>query len=199
METSFPFNIALFHAINAGPDANPITIAIARVIASYSPGVVIVLLLLVWFRQGAQERRALMVAGVAMLAGLAVNFAFASLIYAPRPFEMGVGRTLLAHRLETSFPSDHVTFLLSLGFGLVASRGMPHLAWLLVGVGVVTAWARIYLGVHFPLDMAGSTLISVVVAALSAALAGILDGFFFARVERLHSALFSRFFKDGER
>ncbi|TCS61639.1 phosphatase PAP2 family protein [Varunaivibrio sulfuroxidans] len=199
METHFPLNVALFHAINADPDASPIIVNIARVIASSSPEVVIVLLLLVWFRHGAAERRALMVAGVATLAGLAINFIFASTMYAPRPFELGIGRTLLAHRLETSFPSDHVTFLLSLGFGLLASRGMPRLAWVLIGVGVATAWARVYLGVHFPLDMAGSAVISLSVALLSATLAGHLDGIFFARVERVHRALVSRFAKTGKK
>lgn len=193
METHFPLNIALFQAINAGADANSLVVAIARLVASYSPYAVIALLLFVWFRQGVTQRRALMVAGVAMLAGLAVNFTFASLMYAPRPFELEIGHTLLAHRPETSFPSDHVTFLLSLGFGLFATRVMPRLAWTLVGIGAATAWARVYLGVHFPLDMAGSTVISLAVAALSVKSARLLDAPFFDRVERLHSALFSRF------
>jgi undecaprenyl-diphosphatase len=35
------------------------------------------------------------------------------------------------------------------------------------GLGLATAWARIYLGVHFPLDMAGAFVIALIGAAVA--------------------------------
>jgi undecaprenyl-diphosphatase len=38
--------------------------------------------------------------------------------------------------------------------------------------GIAIAWARIYLGVHFPLDMVGAAIVAVLCAWLVRAMAG---------------------------
>ena len=193
METSYPLNLKLFNLINASQNANHVVVLMAKALAVFSPWLVIAILVWLWIFKTAEIRRSLMIAGVALGIGLAVNFTLAFLFYASRPFELGIGQSLLTHSLETSFPSDHATFLWSLGFGLIITR---PLRWLGVGIsclGFAVAWARVYLGVHFPLDMLASLLIascSVVVAKL---LAGKLNGIFFQPVERINGMLLSAF------
>lgn len=189
MEATFPWNLTLFHLINASAAPNGAIVLMAKGLAVFTPWIAVGILLLYWFRRTPEIRRSLMIAGVALGFALAVNFSLASAMYEPRPFVLGIGNTLLVHGPETSFPSDHATFLWSLGFGLLMSRSLPVLGIFVCVLGGATAWARVYLGVHFPLDMAASFIISLIAAVLARALAGKLEGVLFQPVERLNGAL----------
>lgn len=199
MEAAFPWNIALFELINASDTPLDAIVLIARGSAIFTPWLVICVLILFWLFGTANTRRSLMVAGVTLGFGLVVNFAIAYAVYVPRPFELAIGNTLLAHGQETSFPSDHATFLWSLGFGLLTTRPLRRPGVVILGLGLATAWARVYLGVHFPLDMAASFIISVFAAALARGLAGKLDGVLFHPVERLHGVLLKAFRRSREK
>jgi len=197
MELSFPWNLALFGFINAPEGANDAVVLIAKAFAVFSPWLVIGILVWRWFSGSIEIRRSLMIAGIALGLGLVVNFSIAFLIYVPRPFEMGIGNSLLSHGLETSFPSDHVTFLLSLGFALLFTRTLRWYGGVISGLGIVVAWARIYLGVHFPLDMAASFLIAFFAALIARALSEKLDEVFFQPVERINTTLLKLIFRNN--
>jgi undecaprenyl-diphosphatase len=100
---------------------------------------------------------------------LAIAFTIAALWHHPRPADLGLGHVLMAHEPETSFPSDHATFLWAIGFGLVATRAWRGWGWVVSGLGFSAAWARVYLGVHFPLDMVGAFIIALLGAAVARA------------------------------
>ncbi len=101
---------------------------------------------------------------VAML-GMAANQAIGALWPHPRPFMIGLGHAWMLHAADSSFPSDHMTVFGGIGLTLlfdgVAAWGI---ATLLAGLGV--AWARVFLGVHFPLDMAGALAVAVIAYAV---------------------------------
>jgi membrane-associated phospholipid phosphatase len=63
---------------------------------------------------------------------------------------------------SNSFPSGHVSFAVALGFALyLLARGTRWGAGTAVGGGVmalVVAWSRLYIGVHYPSDVAASFL-----------------------------------------
>lgn len=194
METAFPFNMKMFDLFNATATPNAATVLIAKGLAVFAPWLVIGILVLVWFLGTVDARRSLMIAGVAL--GLVGNFSIAFLTYVPRPSERGLGNTLLSHGHETSFPSDHATFMWSLGFGLIMTRPLLRLGAFIIGLGLATAWARVYLGVHFPLDMAASLTISVLAASLAKIFAGKLEGLLIQPVERVNAGLMRRFKAD---
>jgi len=187
METSFPWNISLFNALNASDTPGEFVLMAAKGLAIFSPWLVIVILILFWVFGTADSRRALMAAGVALGLGLAINFSIAFLVYVPRPFELGVGNSFLTHSLETSFPSDHMTFLGSLGFGLLLTSPLRRLGGGIISLGLATAWARIYLGVHFPLDMVASFVISLFAALMSRFMSSTLDRILFQPIEHLNT------------
>lgn len=54
--------------------------------------------------------------------------------------------------------------------GCPAVSGIPLLA-----VASLTAWARVYSGIHFPFDMAGSLVVGLASAALMRRIAGRLN------------------------
>lgn len=189
MENSIPWNLDLFHLLNASLAPGQGMLLFLDIVAQDTPYIVLAMLGLVWFVAGNEVRRSLMAGGVSLAIGLAVNFAIAAVIYVPRPFEAGFGHTFLAHAPETSFPSDHATFLWSLGLGLLVTRRLRWLGFIVSLVGAATAWARVYLGVHFPLDMLASLLISLAAAATTHSSHRWLDDHLFRRVERIYAKL----------
>lgn len=194
MELSFPLNKTLFNLINASQNADHVIVLIAKTLAVFSPWLVIAILVWLWVFKTAEIRRCLMIAGVALGIGLAVNFTLAFLYYVPRPFELGIGQSLLTHSLETSFPSDHATFLWSLGLGLIITRPLRRLGVAIICLGFAVAWARVYLGVHFPLDMLASLLIASCSAVTAKLLAGKLNGIIFLPVERINGVILNTIF-----
>jgi undecaprenyl-diphosphatase len=162
-----PVNAFFFLAVNAGPYPPALVLALARLLANRAVPAGAALFIALWIRGTPARRGDLLTATVAMLLGLAVNQAIGLFYFYPRPFMVGLGHQYLAHAPDNSFPSDHATFLWSLGFSLLALGTFPVSAALLLAAGAAVAWARIYLGVHFPLDMAGSLVVSLLVTRLT--------------------------------
>lgn len=79
--------------------------------------------------------------------------------YHPRPFVMEVGRTLIYHAPNGSFSSDHMLIFSSIAFSYLFSAQRKLGIFLLIMAWLV-AWSRVYLGVHFPLDMLGAFLMA---------------------------------------
>lgn len=165
-------NRALFLAINAGAHPPAAILFAARALAQGLVPVAVLQFLFAWVRGDRTRRGALLTATLAMLVGLGVNELIGLVYFHPRPFMIGLGHQYLAHPPDNSFPSDHGTFLWSLGFGLLAAGGAAALGTWLVLAGFAVAWARVYLGVHFPFDMAGAFLVALAMAALVRALHG---------------------------
>jgi len=177
------------HLINAPASPDSSIVLIAKGFAVLSPWLVIGVLVLYWLLGTAEIRQSQMVAGIALLMGLAVNFTLGALFYVPRPFELGIGTNFLALAMDSSFPSDHATFLWALGLSLSMNRPLRGVGMAIVALGLATAWGRVYLGVHFPLDMLAPLLIPVLAAGLAQVPAGKLDRCFYLPVEHLNSKL----------
>lgn len=154
-------NQSLFLLLNAAPGASEIVVETARFLADSLIWVVPAGLILGWMRGSSATRQVLIAATVSGLAGLLINQLIGLVWYHPRPFEAGIGQTQIQHVQDSSFPSDHLTLIWAIAFSLLLHE-QPRLAgWALVLLGVPVAWARIYLGVHFPLDMLGAALVAL--------------------------------------
>lgn len=160
----------IFLIIDAPAHPAPALVILADIAASWLVYAVMLLMVGLWV-WGAPDRRGALLAtaaGAAMALGL--NQLLGMLWYEPRPFVIGLGHTLIAHAADNSFPSDHASFIWSTGLGLAATGVARRWA---VGVcigGWLAAWARIFLGVHFPIDMATSLLVALLAAGVARAL-----------------------------
>lgn len=101
------------------------------------------------------ERLKLLEAGAMVFLAMAAAYVVRSFWPHPRPFMLGLGHTLAAHAPTASFPSFHATFLFSLGLGLLVC-GCARSGAIILSLGFLGAWARIFIGVHFPFDMIGA-------------------------------------------
>ncbi|MCW8995161.1 MAG: undecaprenyl-diphosphatase [Psychromonas sp.] len=160
-----PLNQTLFLLINAGAHPNFIMVMFAKVLAELPIWLIPVLLIMGWLSGDALMRKAFLASAISAGFALSVNQLLGLFWQHPRPLMMGLGHTLIAHAADSSFPSDHMTLICSVAFSLLWHSGSRPAGIILLCCSLFVAWARIYLGVHFPLDMVGS----VVVAAVSAA------------------------------
>lgn len=183
-------NEALFLLINASADPNALLVAMAKVFANQLIWLAPLALVLGWLRGSEPVRRLMLEATVSALAGLLINQAIGLFWQTPRPFVLGIGNTLIPHAPDSSFPSDHLTLMWSVAFSFLMHQRPRFAGVLLALLGLPMAWARIYLGVHFPLDMAGAALVSV----LSAYLCFREQGWYMNSIYRWTMALYRRLF-----
>lgn len=158
--------------------------------------------------------------GLAVALALAFNLALGDLIAEPRPFvsHPGAVHLLVAHAADASFPSDQSAVASALASMLVLYVPLAAWAWLrqlkqvprplrmrglqllaasvllaLVAVGAVgmIGLARVYVGVHYPADIAGGVSCGLLAAGLLTALRPWVTSFLDRGIhlaERLHFA-----------
>ena len=160
-------NRSLFLTLNASAGLAGISLNLAIGAAKYSIVVLIGILIWCWVLGKSDYRNLLIHVVIAVVPALAVNYAVGLAFFHPRPFMIGLGHTYLAHLPEASFPSDHATFMWTIAFGLLYWSPTRPSSWIALLLAALTSWARIFLGVHFPFDIAGSMVVALIsVAAL---------------------------------
>jgi undecaprenyl-diphosphatase len=82
----------------------------------------------------------------------------AHLYYDPRPFVVGHFTPLIPHAPDNGFPSDHV-LLLSAIASIISFYGRK-IAIILWIITILVAIARVFSGIHHPIDVLGSIMIS---------------------------------------
>jgi undecaprenyl-diphosphatase len=100
-----------------------------------------------------------------------------------RPFMDHHVTQLVAHDPGASFPSDHTTAAAAAGFGLLLTR-FRRTGGAVLAMALLIGFARVYVGVHYPLDILGG-LVTALLGALVCVAAR-------ATLERRSSALVLR-------
>lgn len=159
-------NQQLFLWLNATPQTPAIAITVASLVAEWFIYLLPLMLGLMWLAGSRPTRITALKALLSALLALGLGQVIGYLWPHPRPFMIGLGHTWLNHAPETSFPSDHATLCFSIGCALLLARWYKlGLATLLVGL--LVGGARVYLGVHFPLDIGGALLLALPCAWLT--------------------------------
>ena len=152
-------NLSLFSWINASPEASNTSIHFAIFIANDLLYCIILLFAWFWLRGNYDTKKQILKAFIFTSIAILISQCISHVYYHPRPFVMEVGRTLIYHAPNGSFPSDHMLIFSSIAFSYLFSAQRKPGIFLLIMAWLV-AWSRVYLGVHFPLDMLGAFLLA---------------------------------------
>ena len=152
-------NLSLFSWINASPEASNTSIHFAIFIANDLLYCMILLFAWFWLRGNYDTKKQILKAFIFTSIAILISQCISHVYYHPRPFVMEVGRTLIYHAPNGSFPSDHMLIFSSIAFSYLFSAQRKLGIFLLIMAWLV-AWSRVYLGVHFPLDMLGAFLLA---------------------------------------
>jgi len=138
--------------------------------ANYGVVVFAALLLMGWWRARRRADPSVMAAAlwapVATALAVAINQPIVALVAEPRPYTAIPGILVLAHHsTDPSFPSDHAVMA-----GAVAASLFTFdllLGEIAAVAAVLMAFARVYIGAHFPTDVVVGLGLGVVVAIVS--------------------------------
>lgn len=122
-------------------------------------------LAVLWLTGRESNQRAVFFACLsAAIALIAAGWLISPWVNHSRPFVDHAVHQLVPHAPDPSFPSDHSTFAFSLAFILCFLNRRIGLFMLLLAC--LTGIARVYVGVHYPGDIAGAILLSLMVSQI---------------------------------
>jgi len=160
-------NMVIFEWIHSGAGTRPVMDGLAVFFGEGGPFLVAVLFVVLWFFAGKSKKLALLDATWAAILGLGINQLIGLFYFHPRPYMTGLCAPLFPHSPETSFPSDHATLMFAAAFYLLLARCWAACSIPLLAVALLTAWGRVYSGIHFPFDMAGSVVVGLMSVGLT--------------------------------
>ena len=170
------WDLSLFRILNEVPAAAASVLTPLSHV--FRPAGIIVVILLAVVYVVARNRSVLPVATGVVAAGLAWALANAAKAIAnrARPYQVMADAVLRQHPAHgTSFPSSHTAVTLAVALALVPFLARP-LAATGIGYAVLIGWSRVYLGVHYPLDiLAGAGIGMAVGGVIWLALRMLLD------------------------
>ncbi len=152
-------NQTVFLRLNADSSTAAWKLNLASVMADYLIYSIPLMLVSLWCWGNESQRAPALKACVVAFVALGINQLLSIVWPHPRPFMMGLGHTFIPHAADSSFPSDHATVFAAMGLTLVFASIRSLAGWTTLLLGICVAWARIFLGVHFPLDMVGGVAI----------------------------------------
>ncbi|MGN6599001.1 MAG: phosphatase PAP2 family protein [Actinomycetes bacterium] len=167
-------NYSLFRDIN-NLSGNPTVDTVMKAAASYLIfGVFAVLAVLCLLRLWRREWRPVIATGAALVLTFVLALVGGALYAEKRPFVTHHVHQLVAHTADQSFPSDHATA----AFG-IALAVWVFLSWrwgaVLFAAALLIGFARVYDGIHYPLDIAGGLVAAAVATAIVAVVVACLD------------------------
>ena len=127
--------------------------------AEYSPYIFIGLEVIIFFILKLKHEA--MFAFYSMLLALGINKIIGVFYFHNRPFMDNIAVVLHEHKPDSSFPSDHTTFMLAISFSLLFYSKSNKLAKYLLFFAFMGGISRIFIGVHYPFDIMGAAIVAI--------------------------------------
>lgn len=122
----------------------------------------IFLIIYFWIKE---EKKLAIILAVGIIAGAVFTYPLKFLIDRDRPYEqIEATRLLTPFENDPSFPSGHTE--MSFLAATIVSQFHPRYSKYLYGFSFLVALSRIYVGVHFPIDVISGAIIGIIIGKL---------------------------------
>ncbi|WP_034170043.1 phosphatase PAP2 family protein [Acinetobacter sp. YZS-X1-1] len=189
-------NLYLFHLLNVHDQASIWMINYASLIAHDLVYVFLLIFAIAWLRGSHEVKTGIIKAAIFTAITLSISEVLSTVLNTPRPFVMEVGRTLIEHAPTGSFPSNHMSIFSGIAFAYYFSA-QRDLGRILLWTAWLVAWSRVYVGVHFPIDMVGAFLIALAVNLAGLPLWWKYENKIMRFIFSIHQFLFKPFIRMG--
>ena len=189
-------NLYLFHLLNVPDQASIWMINYASLIAHDLVYLFLLIFTVAWLRGSREIKTGIIKAAIFTAITLSISEVLSAVLNTPRPFVMEVGRTLIEHAPTGSFPSNHMSIFSGIAFAYYFSA-QRDLGRILLWTAWLVAWSRVYVGVHFPIDMVGAFLIALAVNLAGLPLWWKYENKIMSFIFSIHQFLFKPFIRMG--
>ena len=166
-------NYNLFKSINQFAGHHPFLDGLMASVTNYALIIYAIVLLLIWFIGKDQYKKTVIYAVITGVLGLFINVVIGHIFFEPRPFVTHQVNLLVDHAADASFPSDHTTGAFALALAVLFVHRKIGIGMLLFAF--LTGFSRIYVGHHYPFDILGSIIVSLVISAIVYKLSPVLE------------------------
>ena len=128
------------------------------------PYIFIALLCVVYFALNKKDSS--VYAFFSVILALCFSFLLGLIHYSNRPFVDYEGVNLITHTIDNSFVSDHSTFLFAIAISLCISFTNKTAIFCIFSLALIGAFARVYVGVHYPIDIFGAFVIALIASII---------------------------------
>lgn len=158
-------NLSLFFLVFGMSSKNPLLDNIMIFGAEYIIYITLVLIFLVSLKGTIVEKKSLILFLFSLPVLILIIKIIHLFIYTDRPFVEEEIIPLVTLKSDASFPSRHTAIMASIAFSYAFFKSRWYLLFLFLAAWV--GFARVYVGVHYPLDILGGFIVGFIAVLIS--------------------------------
>lgn len=144
----------LIQSMTGNPFVDRFMVQIAEILVLMVPAVLVYL----WF-DGREGKHDSLLTFYSVILGLLTSYGMGLIYFHENP--SAVFDTIVAYKSENAFPSQHTTALFSAAWPLLW-RERKRFGYIMAVMALLTGFARVYIGEHWPIDILGALVASAI-------------------------------------